>query len=171
MHLKEPKHISQKTRRASRGMRTILLVGISALLFLLAPASVYAGGGITFHTPNFSFSVHDDHYGKKHHRRIYRDGRRYHDRYRSHRNHRHYYQRHYYRDRYRNNHRYNHRHYYGNRWYNDPRSRDYWYRYNNRNNPYYNGYRRHQVCPTAGYSPHYVSGLDCYRHKGHFHCT
>ena len=171
MHASESTPIPRKSTVASRKVATILVSTIAVFFFLLIPTSAYAGGGITFHTPNFSLSVHDDHYGKKGHRRIYRGDNRYYDRHRSYRNDRKYYQRRYYRDRYRNNHRYNQRYYYGNRWYNDPRSRDYWYRYNNRNNPYYNGSRRYQVCPTAGYSSYYRDDLNCYRHKGHFHCS
>lgn len=150
-----------------RGIMIAAIIGI--LTFVGIPTNAKASGGsVHIDLPGLSIGFHDDHYKKKRYRKQYRDRRSYRDR-GYYRDRGHYRGRHYYNerrahrrdhrrhDRYYNNRRYNDRYYYSGR--SDRRDR----------NRYYQG--RSQICPVAGYSPYYDRGLNCYRHKGHYHCS
>lgn len=134
------------------------LIATVGLLSALLTAPIASAGSVHLNLPGISIGVHDGH--------RYKDNR-----YRSHRsNDRRYYKKRKYQ-----------RHYDNNDYYYDRSSRNSKYdrRYNNNN--YYGGnsnydrrdYRsnRSQVCPTRGYTPRYDRNRNCYKHKGHFHCS
>jgi len=117
-----------------------------AVIFNLAWATNAHAGKIVINTPNFSvgYKNHGHHHSRSYKRypkrHYYRD---------------HYYQDDYYSDRY-DRRRYNRHNY------NDRRYRRYEQRY-------YDDYSYNR-CPSPGFSLHATLGLDCYPHKGHFHC-
>ena len=138
----------------------MFFASLSFIVIAALPKNAQAGASLHLDFPNISIGIHDDHYKKRHHRRVYRD-RHYHNDY-------HYqYRPHRYRFHYRDRPNYNryrdksHR-YYRNRYYRD--------RYYDRR--YDRGYdRRVERCPSATFSRYYDRNLDCYRHKDHFHCS
>ena len=156
------KHFS-KTLVAALGLLTVVA---------MAPTTASASGNLHLNLPGLSIGLHDNDHGHKKHRKRYRN-KHYRDNHYSHDDRRH--------DRYYNQRR-NHRHYYNDRrdrrYYNNHRSyNDYYYssrrnndrRYSNRS--YSNNSRRGDVCPMEGYSRNYNRNLNCYKHKGHFHCS
>lgn len=134
------------------------------LMIALTPSAAYAGGsGITLNLPGLTIGVHDrdrKRYRQRHHYRHHND---YYYESRNRRNKRFYNQRHY------NDRHYNKR---GNRYYNTRRYNDHYYYGGRGNNDrrYYNS-RRSDVCPINGYSRNYNRSRNCYKHKGHFHCS
>ncbi len=137
----------------------VILFGAAGLIGLLsAPSTAQAGGSVHLNLPGLSIGVHDDHhYKKKRYRRHYRDRYYYDDHWRKKR----YYKKRHYKKRYYN------RDYYGSRYdrrryYNDD------YYYGGRSSRYD---RRRNYCPDPGYSSYDNDNLDCYRHKGHYHCS
>lgn len=151
------KHLS-KTLMATLGLLTALAT---------TPVAS-ASGSLHLNLPGLSIGVHDDH-GHKKHRKRYRN-RHHNDHYYSNRHERRNSQR-YYNQRRSNHYDYNNRR--SNRYYNNRRSNNNYYYGGRRNNDrgYYNDSRRVEACPTIGYTPRYDRNRNCYRHKGHFHCS
>ncbi len=139
----------------------VLLTTLSAITLIALPTSASAGGSVHVDIPGLSIGVHENHYNKKRHRRVYKN---------RHRNN--HYRNDYYYDDHRDRKRYHKKRYYNGGYY---KKRYYKKRYYN--NDYYYGERsnrynrRAEICPIAGYSPYYNDNLDCYRHKDHFHCS
>ncbi len=179
-----------KTLLFSFAKRPMLMAlsAVSLVSMVVIPATSQASGSLHLDLPGLSIGLHDD----THYRHVNKKSSR-HDRRRSSKSKQYYYGNRYDR-KYRNNSsRYNNRYYdkpyynkpnynksynngYNNRYY---KKRYYNNRYNNYNGGrsnqyrYRNSYRnnRAQACPEPGYYPYYNDKLNCYKHKGHFHCS
>ena len=152
------KHFS-KTVIAALGLLTVVA---------MAPTTASASGNLHLNLPGLSIGLHDNDHGHKQHRKRYRN-KHYRDN--------HYSQRRYRDDRRHYNQHHHNRHYYDDRrdrrYYNNHRSYNDYYYSGRRNNDrrYSNNARRGDVCPMEGYSRNYNRNLNCYKHKGHFHCS
>lgn len=122
-------------------LRKLLAIPVFGLVVAATPGTANAGGSVHLHVPGFSIGYYDDHYHRKHRKRLYK---RY--------NHRHYRNHYYYNDDYYP--RRSYRSYNGYRNYYRPRYQD----------------RYYEVCPTPGYSTRYYRGRGCYSHGDHYHC-
>lgn len=152
------KHLS-KTLMATFGLLTALT---------MAPTASASGSSLHLNLPGFSIGVHDDH-GHKKYRKRYRNRHHNDSYYRNRYDHRN--SDRYYNQRRSNSYYYNNRN--SNRYYNNRRNNNNYYSGGRRNNDrrYYNDSRRVEVCPIIGYTPRYDRYRDCYRHKGHYHCS
>ena len=152
------KHFS-KTLVAALGLLTVVV---------MAPTTASASGNLHLNLPGLSIGLHDEHHGHRKHRKRYRN-KHYRDN--------HYSQRRYRDDRHHDRYYNHHRHYYNDkrdrRYYNNHRSYNDYYYSGRRNNDrsYSNNSRPGDVCPMEGYSRNYNRNLNCYKHKGHFHCS
>lgn len=156
-----------------------LLATLSTVALVALPTTATARGSVHVDIPGLSIGIHDDRYKKKRHRRVYKNRHR-----NNHYNNDHYYDDHRYHKK-----KYRKKHYHKKRYYNDGYYKKKYHkkrgRYNNHHNGYDNSYdndyyyggrsnrydRRTEICPINGYSPYYNDNLNCYRHKGHFHCS